>query len=386
MGAVLPKPITTKVIDRCGNSAVNAAVVSVNGYRNSMEDAHVMHIFEDRMLFGVFDGHSNDRCSNFIADNITPRVQKLTLPASDAMLEKMCLDLDEQFLEDYGEGGTTGTFTIVEPGGADEYKMTICNVGDSRIIVIRDGKLLFGTEDHKPQNPSERERIERCGGIVRMGRVDGDLAVSRAFGDGFFKKNRDDPRNQKVIAVPEITRLTAKKGDIVVISCDGVFEGSFPTEEVVPFVCKEVPPVAGDMAIPAARVVDQAIRRGSKDNITCMVLQFTDGTEAMKAHPAKAYVPGPPYPRTHETSRTCYAKMAQMAGVTTAEALELRYNLLQHHLKGTLATQQPIMQVAFELSDDVDLETEKVFFGSGPNSADPEAIKKYFAGLAEGPA
>lgn len=37
--------------------------------------------------------------------------------------------------------------------------------------------MAVATEDHKPYNDSERERIEKAGGCVSMKRVDGDLAV-----------------------------------------------------------------------------------------------------------------------------------------------------------------------------------------------------------------
>lgn len=59
--------------------------------------------------------------------------------------------------------------------------------------------------DHKPVNALEKKRIEAAGGFVQWNRVDGDLAVSRALGD-FFYKNRDDlpTEKQKVSCHPEI--------------------------------------------------------------------------------------------------------------------------------------------------------------------------------------
>jgi len=42
------------------------------------------------------------------------------------------------------------------------------------------------------------------------------------------------------------------------------------------------------------------------------------------------------------------------------------------------------MQVAFEMCDDADLETEKQFFGSGPPQGSQEAAKSWFSALAEG--
>ena len=44
-------------------------------------------------------------------------------------------------------------------------------------------ELKFTTEDHKPMDAEERKRIYETGGFVRYNRVNGNLALSRAFGD-----------------------------------------------------------------------------------------------------------------------------------------------------------------------------------------------------------
>lgn len=382
MGVILPKPILSKVVDRVGSDKVAAACCSINGYRNSMEDAHVLNTGPDRMMFGVFDGHSNDKCSNYIAEHLPRKILGAQGPLTDQVLQNLCISCDEQFLEDVGEGGTTATFAIVEPGQeAKSYALTICNIGDSRVLVARNGTLLFATEDHKPQNPEERARIESCGGTVRMNRVDGDLAVSRAFGDFVFKRFHDDLRKQKVIAVPDVTRMTVQEGDVLIIACDGVFEGSFSNDEVVQFVFSQLPPPGGDLAVVAARVCDQAVRRGSKDNISCLLVQFADGTAMVNEHGAASFVPGPPYPKTHESSRLAYSRMAMLAQVSLADALQQRYELFLAYTRNQLSSLSPLKQVAFEMSDDVDVETERGFFGAGPP---PGSEKAFFAAMAEG--
>jgi serine/threonine protein phosphatase PrpC len=45
--------------------------------------------------------------------------------------------------------------------------------------------------DHKPNDEEERKRIIKAGHSVMMDRVDGSLALSRAFGDLEYK-DRDD--------------------------------------------------------------------------------------------------------------------------------------------------------------------------------------------------
>ena len=377
---ILPKPITSKVVEREGDPRVAAAACSVNGCRNTMEDAHAIMVEKDRMLFGIFDGHSNDKCSHFIADHLPAKIKQQPLPIADQTIEKICLDLDDLFMKDVGDGGTTATFVLVIPEG-DKYNAIFCNVGDSRMLVVRNGELIWSTADHKPPNPGERQRIEHCGGTVRMGRVDGDLAVSRAFGDAVFKRFRDDPRVQKVIAVPDITRMELQRNDILILSCDGVFEGNFSNEEVADFVLKQLPAPGEDLGVVAARVCDQAIRRGSKDNITCMVVVFGDGTDMMIKNKKMEFVPGPPYPKSHDASKTAYARMAAMADVSLATALQMRYNLLQSYVANKLPSGTPLEQTAFEMSDDIDVDNEKTFFGQGPSL---DGAETFFANLADG--
>ena len=60
------------------------------------------------------------------------------------------------------------------------------HVGDSRAVMITESDSFDLTADHKPSNPSEKERVELEGGrIIQYGvlRVQGILAVTRALGD-----------------------------------------------------------------------------------------------------------------------------------------------------------------------------------------------------------
>lgn len=61
------------------------------------------------------------------------------------------------------------------------------NLGDSRAILSKQGKVIQLSKDHKPYNADEKQRIELAGGNVYQDRVQGQLAVSRAFGDFLYK-------------------------------------------------------------------------------------------------------------------------------------------------------------------------------------------------------
>ena len=65
------------------------------------------------------------------------------------------------------------------------------NSGDSRSVLSSNGKAIELSVDHKPDLPTEKERIERAGGFVEDNRVKGVLNLSRSLGDLEYKQDRD---------------------------------------------------------------------------------------------------------------------------------------------------------------------------------------------------
>ena len=69
----------------------------------------------------------------------------------------------------------------------------------------------------------EKARITAAGGFVDFGRVNGNLALSRAIGDFEFKKSAElSPEQQIVTAYPDVVTHTLSDDDeFLVIACDG---------------------------------------------------------------------------------------------------------------------------------------------------------------------
>lgn len=72
-------------------------------------------------------------------------------------------------------------------------------------------------------NTGEKARICAAGGFVDFGRVNGNLALSRAIGDFEFKKSTElSPEQQIVTAFPDVISHTITDDDeFLVIACDG---------------------------------------------------------------------------------------------------------------------------------------------------------------------
>lgn len=74
-------------------------------------------------------------------------------------------------------------------------------------------------------NTGEKARITAAGGFVDFGRVNGNLALSRAIGDFEFKKSAElAPEQQIVTAYPDVVvHELADDDEFLVIACDGMF-------------------------------------------------------------------------------------------------------------------------------------------------------------------
>ncbi|CAH0493672.1 unnamed protein product [Peronospora farinosa] len=181
--------------------------------------------------------------------------------------------------------------------------MFVSNVGDSRTVLSRAGKAERLSNDHKPSRQDEAQRIRDTGGFVIHGRIMGELAVSRAFGDAPFKtfdlpeppkedvdsKPRSDYDSQElpvnpndilkgplVIPTPEFT-ITELTGDceFVMLASDGLYD-VLKDQEAVDFMRQKIVQL-GDVQRAVEAIVEHAIfHQRSTDNVTCVVVMFKE--------------------------------------------------------------------------------------------------------------
>jgi len=344
MGVTLPKPVESTVVEQYGAKGFSVGIAEMNGWRNNMEDAHLVHIKENWGFFGVFDGHGGDACSKFVAKRLQKALDEGGCPEDDAALKKIIFEVDQEFLDSEQSSGSTATMCIVhKPETTDaKHRLRVANIGDSRILLgRRDGTIVDGggtdgglTTDHKPNYPEEKERILRCGGTVEakegnVARVNGDLAVSRAFGDqGYKKTGGPGPEDRPVTCNPELRELECQAADFLLLVCDGVSEGQFPNCEEVQLVAEELR-AGADPGEAAQAVCHRALETESKDNISCMVVLLSSADfEGKKVE----FVPGPILALDKKPFKTAYTCMAEKANFTLAQAVEKRYELLQEKI------------------------------------------------------
>jgi len=378
----LPKAVESIVVERHAGSRFRVGLAEMNGWRPAMEDSHVAVMRDSWGFFGVFDGHGGSQCSAFVANRLTEELTSGPLPADDAAVKALMLKLDQEFLDSQQPSGSTGTFVLVQPSDSEEgrFKLRVGNIGDSRVLLGRaDGSIVEGpgtdgglTTDHKPDVASERERIERTGGSVQfiqgVARVNGDLAVSRAFGDAQHKTGGPKQEDHPVSAEPEFTTTVCDASDFVVLVCDGISEGNFPNKEVIQLAAEKLKEgsaggSAPDLAMVSAAVCRRALERGSTDNLSCMIVQLCGG-EAFG--PAKELLPGPLVAPKHAGFRKAYSAMAERAGLDLAKAAELRYDAARRERVEAMTRQSENGSAVDAQATLEELRSEIAFFGEGP--------------------
>ena len=135
-------------------------------------------------LFAVFDGHGGSQCSAFCAQHLVETVSKALSDYEDCVeaLRAAIFDLNKRAIKSTTDkSGSTACVVMIDHATRDLW---CCNVGDSRCLLINDNcsRVQQLSEDHHPEKPSERKRIESGGGWIKYGKVCGILSVSRAIG------------------------------------------------------------------------------------------------------------------------------------------------------------------------------------------------------------
>jgi len=282
MGAFLDAPVTTKETDVGAGNGLTFAVSSMQGWRNTMEDAHCAIVDIKELpgcsFFAVFDGHAGSFVSTRSSRMLLGRILELyAAPTGTVHLGELQKAIQTGFLQFDHEmrstctdsSGATAVAAFVTP-----THVVVANCGDSRCVFSRGSGEIWGSVDHKPVLEEEQKRIVGAGGFVAMNRVNGSLAVSRALGDYDFKRHPTlAPAQQQVSAEPTVSVLERHDDDdLLILCCDGVWD-VMSNEECVEHVRKHSA-LHDNLQPVAEKLLDDCLEKGSRDNMTACLVSF----------------------------------------------------------------------------------------------------------------
>ena len=269
------------------------SVCSVRGERQYMEDE--FFVGDEGRFAAVFDGHGGAAVSRYLRQNLYANVQA-ALPMSVSAVEvasAICAAFDKvdnevQDISHWSYQGSTALAVVIHQNVDGTRTIISANVGDSRAILGQNKQAIDLTRDHKPNDEVERNRVVQLGGTVdwcgqvdRLGkpvertgvyRINGNLALSRSIGD----------RSERpwVSSEVDIKLHTIEEDDdadsFILLASDGLWD-VMSSQEVVSYVHQVLDNTSKSHKDESRRsmakdVVEEALRRGSSDNITVIII------------------------------------------------------------------------------------------------------------------
>lgn len=233
---------------------------STQGHRDYMEDEFFIKKNDDFEFYAIFDGHGGGRVSKYLKKYMYPEFCKIkTWSKRDVnkVFNSINKKMQDRLKSKAMEMGSTTLITLIK-----KNTIYIINLGDCRVISYG-SKIEQLSVDHKPNSKDERKRIKDLGGQIYNDGYEwrvGNLSVSRSFGDL--------DTAPYISHIPEIFKRKISKNDkIIIMGSDGLFE-SLSNCNIVQFVKKNLEKNKNI----AKQLVEYAIKKGSQDNITAIVI------------------------------------------------------------------------------------------------------------------
>ncbi|XP_024515083.1 protein phosphatase 2C 57 isoform X3 [Selaginella moellendorffii] len=281
-------------------SSIRWAQLALQGPRAEMEDD--MELEEGRIpeftFAAVYDGHAGISSVNYLKKELFSEcvnaLQGGALLQSDnsidleAALSQAFVQVDKRLLscrleqqeEADRESGSTATVMFL-----GKEKVVVAHVGDSRVIIRPYGSSKTAL--------AEGKRVIAAGGWISNGRVCGNLAVSRAFGDISLKSRRKemleeglkknlwtqkfvskrDLTGEWLTAAPDVTAATlGQDAEFIILASDGLWD-SIKSKDAVAFVREQLKE-HGDIQRACENLAAAALAQNGQDNISILIADF----------------------------------------------------------------------------------------------------------------
>mmetsp|Transcript_3230 Transcript_3230/g.4214 ORF Transcript_3230/g.4214 Transcript_3230/m.4214 type:complete len:480 (+) Transcript_3230:160-1599(+) len=273
--------------------ALEGVVESILGQRRKMEDSctvidylgqvcpELQKELEETMdcgrifsFYGVFDGHAGHRASRLLKILFHENIFKNPLFRERKIEEGLhasFYDVDRLILEQGREGKWKDGACAVSAIVLDDY-LYVANAGDSECVLGRRRRkrkhivqaesnvyptpeerdhpdwtnmapfptpghdAIIVSKAHKTSDPEEQKRVLDAGGIISFGRMFGDLAVARAFGDSEYKMPL--AAADYISVEPCIRQVPMDEYDeFIIMASDGIWD-KLTAQEAVDMVSK----------------------------------------------------------------------------------------------------------------------------------------------------
>ncbi len=236
-----------------------AGVTDQGRRRETNQDAFLA----DYPLFIVADGMGGHAGGEIASRSTVSRLQALVAagevgrPGIENALELAVGDIaDHPETTDEGTGTTlTGVFLDSE---GDEAHWVALNIGDSRVYLLRDDRLVQVTTDHSVVQE-----------LIAAGKLSPEEAVGHPYSNVITRAV-----GASELTAPDYVSIDLRPGDRFVICSDGL------TKELTDYGIQHFLREHLDPAAAVDAMLSAALENGGRDNVTLIVLQVADEADS----------------------------------------------------------------------------------------------------------
>ncbi|CAO2833708.1 unnamed protein product [Amaranthus hypochondriacus] len=222
--------------------------------------------------YGVFDGHGGTDAASFVCSNLLKYIiEDPQFPVSlEKAIKSAFIKADYAFADSTAfdiSSGTTALTALIFG-----RTMLVANAGDCRAVLGKRGRAVELSKDHKPNCSSEKLRIERLGGVVYDGYLNGQLSVARALGDWHMKGPKGS--SFPLSAEPELQETVLTEDDeFLLLACDGLWD--VMSSQCAVTIARRELMLHNDPERCSRELVREALKRNTCDNLTVIVICFS---------------------------------------------------------------------------------------------------------------
>ena len=259
-------------------------------FENTMEDRSKSLINfnnnPNEILLEVFDGHGGGDVSTYLQKNFSKVYKRYLNETQNNIAKSFSMafnQVDEDIRQTQVENqGSTGTIIHILRENNNRLFVFNGNVGDSRVSLISPKKIIRLSQDHRTTDNEERKRVISEGGMVFNNRVNGELMLTRSFGDFDFKSNgkhktkkiKDELSKFRrgVICEPFVTQIEIDqsiKNQFLFLGSDGIWD--VISEEEMQQLIK----VNNDTKYLSSIIIEKALFKQAWDNLSVFVVKLT---------------------------------------------------------------------------------------------------------------
>ncbi|CCU55418.1 protein phosphatase 1B [Adoxophyes honmai entomopoxvirus 'L'] len=276
MGNRLDIPILSVKSEHLIHNNIHIQNMAMQGYRLTMEDYYSIYNDNKYLYVGVYDGHGGDCISLYLCQNFLKHISKYinkiksnyTIKTKTEIIENAFIDFDNLIQKNILFNVTQGSTAVCV--AISNKKTIILNCGDSRAILYNGRNVIYETTDFKPCVPVEERRIKKSGRkITNNYRIDGEINVSRGFGDYKFKTS-SNVRSHAIIAIPEIKIINNNLCKFIVLITDGI-TNVMENDDLCNYIEYNLQ-INTQLSIITENILKYCIYKHSTDNMTISII------------------------------------------------------------------------------------------------------------------